>query len=1026
MNENIIYDKVEALYNNTFDFQSTERTNIHAVEHSYNYLSRVQRAMVNNHVPILIDDELSVGYNDDLDVTINVPYNLIHANDRHRYRLSEFYNTIFNIKDVIDNPDIFRYIPLVVINGFIISDYDIQTTLSEEYQLILHIDKIFIKQQHTIQVFMFENVYYKITRTTVPTFTSNDYSLVLEDINEYIPEGMDGLFFNFVSTPDSIYSTNIIECEYHKDENKIDMSLYMTDNINTFLNGSVEINITTIFIPYLHKSDTFDKTNPYLVVSNDHSMPIPKENLLIIGNDSSEAFLCIPNVISHSYPNIFKFECDDDITYQAYYYYREDSEQLRSYNNKFRFFFDYLEMKYGKQSLSMVVNNIINGTITTSSAINDYLDKILSYIEPEYEYNNKNFDELMLSEFQYKTGKLHEFIDFEPWVLKDYIIDQNKVGYRRYMYAKDIDLPSRLRLNTFQEAVRERDKITFDEPRYVFQFRNDWPTILHIRFYVDGIICTIPHSVLCEGVEYYYVPASMFNGNSVIEVERLDQYRFHQKMDFTLDSSGLQSQIINFPKYNDALPTIFDIYFTDDHDRRLTYSAFKIQPILNGVELEVDVINHRLILKNIDSLSGNIIANETEFKYHVENSTLFIDSPDWHMMGDNHTLYYDSGIDISNIVLNNAIKSPTNDTGYKDEVYIYTKDGREFKFSDAQFIVDGIGNVLHYFNSYSFLNKPIKISLNGPYYEGKTVYVNINKLSRGFNFFIQVDGPPQCLIWEPNVLNRRQKSYFRVFVNGRILEPEAYIFHYIRKGGYDKISLKKACKKGDIVSIDMNVFSYNIEYRMVEIPENYVVDVNHMLSRPLDLSVYDIYLNGRKLNETNVTFLSPSRMKISNVHSRKNLLIISKDRDSEYYGYDLEKGCETELDGMLDNVIPEDDSERLYKHIVNELNPLIDGFNDTTDDTEEDVYKDIVYNERDYNRWAFYWIDLCQIGYLNPDLVQFNRYRIRELYPYIYNEYITKCKKRPKRRIVHTSPDICYTAPVALKVGDIRNPEYLI
>ena len=213
---------------------------------------------------------------------------------------------------------------------------------------------------------------------------------------------------------------------------------------------------------------------------------------------------------------------------------------------------------------------------------------------------------------------------------------------------------------------------------------------------------------------------------------------------------------------------------------------------------------------------------------------------------------------------------------------------------------------------------------------------------------------------------------------------------------------------------------------MKEIPEDYVIDTNHMLERPLDLNYYDIYLNGRKLNETNVTFITPSKMRLSGVHSRKNLLIISKDRDPEYYGYDLEKGCSNELDDLLDNVIPNEDKEELYQHIVNELNPFVDGFNDTLDDTEDDLYKDVIYNERDYNRWSFYWDDLCQIGHLNPDLVQFNKNRIRELYPYIYTEYVESCSKRIRRRIVHTNPDICYNAPVVLRVGDIRNPEYLI
>jgi len=1028
MSESLLSKKTKALYNNTFSMESTETTNIYAVEHSYNYLSRIQKALVNNKVPIRIDGEYAVGYNDKLDVYINVNHNLIHPADQHKYRLSKFYDNYITFEDIISNPDIFRYIPIPIVNGSIVKDFKVRTTLPEEYEIILDIDKIFLKSQYTIDVYMFENVCCNIVHTTVPVLRQKSFSIMIENLKNLIPDGMNGLFFSFINNSKSIYGTNIIECDADfLITNKIDFSNYITDNITSFLNQSSDIDITYFFVPYLYRGESFNKDNPYLVIDGNLPMPVPEENLLIVAHDESGSYLHLPDIKKHSYPNIYEFNCEDNVEYQSYYYYREDAEKVRSYNNKFKYFFDYLEMKYGSVSTSMIFNNIINGTITItpSKAISEYIDKIISYVDPEYEYSNRNFDELKLSEFEYKTSKLHNFIDFEPWILRDYIIDQNKVGYRRYMYAKDIDLKSRLRLDTKKEAVLEQDILTFDEPRYVFQFRNDYPRILHIRFYVDGIICPVPHSVLCEGVEYYYVPASMFTEDSIIEVERLDQYRYHDKMKFELDSDGNYSQTITFPKFNNAKPTIFDIYFTDSNDRRLTFSAFRIQPVFKNIGIEVDVENNTLILRNLDSFTGTIITDPDEMKYKVNNSILYFANSDFST--NENSLVYGDSIKIDKIVLDNSIKSNTNDSGYKDNIYIYAENGKQYKFTDAEFIVDGIGNVLHYFKSYLFLEEnPIKITLNGDYYKDKDVHINVNKLSRGFNFFIQVDGPPQCIVWEKNVLNRRRKEYIRVFLNGRLLEPDAYIFHYMRKTGQDRISLKKSCKKGDIVSIDMNVFSYNIEYKMPEIPDDYIVDVNHMLDKPLDLNYYDIYLNGRKLNSTNVTILTPTKMMLTGVHSRKNLLIISKDRDPEYYGYDKEKGCTTEADIILDSVIDKNDRKELSKHIVNEVNSDASYYIDDTDDTEEDIYADVVYNERDYNRWAFYWNDLCQIGHINPDLVQFNKERIKEFYQYMFTEYTARAKKRIRRRIIHTNPDICYTAPVALKVGDIRKPEYLI
>ena len=121
---------------------------------------------------------------------------------------------------------------------------------------------------------------------------------------------MDGILFSFIHKPTSIFGTNILECDQDfKLTNKIDMSLSIGDNIKSFLNETSTIEVTTFFAPYLYRADCFDIENPYLVVNDDHSMPVPKENLLIIANDGNESYLAIPKLLQQSYPNIFKFGC---------------------------------------------------------------------------------------------------------------------------------------------------------------------------------------------------------------------------------------------------------------------------------------------------------------------------------------------------------------------------------------------------------------------------------------------------------------------------------------------------------------------------------------------------------------------------------------------------------------------------------------------------------------------------------------------------------------------------------------------
>lgn len=1013
-----------ALGNNTFDIDQTHVSNVRAMQNSYHYLSKLQRAMVDFRVPIKLDGDKSLIIDEKYNVVLTAPYNLIHPDDRKKYKLSEFYGKRFTVEDIINNPDIFHFIPIVIVDGSIIKDFRLKTTLYETFEIIIDIDKSFRLENHDIRLYLFENKYFKTINVSSERFISSNYSISDSKIIDDIPE-MDGILFAYIHNEESMFGSNIMEVDpSYNITGKLDLALSILDKVESLIKDSTRIDLSFIFVPNLYKGPAISSSKSTLVIPDDYNMPIPVEDIIFIEMDSYENKFSMPKCIKHSYPNIFEYECEGgDSTYQSYYFYKEDTKKIFKFNNVFKYFFDYLEYTYGKTPLDITINNIINGSIDVDNKISQYLDKILNYVDPTYDYSIKNFDESELHSFEYKSGKLFEFIDYDPWVLRDYIIDQNRVGYRKYIYVKDIDLPSRLRLDTYQEAIREEDMLKFDEPRYVFMFKNDFPTILHIRFYVDGVICPVPHSVLAKGIEYYYVPADMFKDDSCIEIERLDQYRYREKLNCKPDSNNEWSQIIKFPKYNSAAPTIFDIYFTDAKDRRLTYSAFKVESIIDGFNYTVDIDNQSIDFSDEETLKLLSFIDDKGNNYSVKNGVL-VNSDGEAYSGD----YEVRGpIYVEHIILKNAILTNTNDKGIDGDIVLIDRDGNQIPFNDIKFIVDDIGTVFEYNNSFLFLDKGVKVSLVGTMYRNKDVWICVNKKSRGFNFYIECACVPQLVIPEVNVLHRRRKDYVRVFRNGKLLDPDAWIFKYIPKKGYIRISLKKACRKGDLISVDMNVYAYNLEYRLLEIPEDYVVDVNHQLDKPLSLEYYDIYLNGRKLNEMNVTILTPTKMILTNVHSRKDLQIISKDRDSEYYGLDKDKGTVTELDTMIDSeIIPKDDLNGFYKHIINDSNPYADGDSfDNNDDEEEYVNENVVYNERDYNRWAFYFNDLSNIGWLNPDLVQFNKFRLTQLYPYIYQDYVKKPKSR-LRKAVTTEPDIVYNAGVALRVGGIVDIERMV
>jgi hypothetical protein len=1012
-----------AMGNNTFSLQQTHESAVKAMQNSYVYLSKLQRAIVDYHTPTEYSSFDSLSIDDKYDVVIHVPYNIIHPDDRRKYRISEFYDKDITMDDIINNPDIFRYFPVVIIDEQVVCIKKYRFTLNETFDVVLDIDKSYRLDEHRVKVFIFDNYYISDDRVTRKTFVNNGYKFNSRNILRKCPSDFNGTIFLYFHNGFTVFGSNLYAVDpSYKTTGMIDISAGITEEtLHQVLEDSTLFYVYAIFVPDLYKSEVFDYKNPYLVLPDDYSMPVPKENIVVVSyKPETGSMMEVIKPTEHIYPNIYKFDCEPDKSYQAYYFYKDDEDKILKFNNKFKFFFDYLEYKYSRSTTQMLFNNIMNGSIELSDNMSNYLDKVINYVDPSYDYTNKNFDESNLLSFDYKTGKLREFIDYDPWILKDYIIDQNKVGYRRYLYVKDIDLASRYRLNTFAESTCEKDNLVFDEPRYVFMFKNDYPNILHIRFYVDGIICPIPHSVLAHGIEYYYVPASMFKDDSVVEIERLDQYRFREKLNCQLDVEGNYSQIIQFPQFNNANPTVFDIYFTDAYDRRLTYSAFKVESLTDGAKYSININEQSIDFSDKNMLEKISFFDSNDNQYFVKNGKL-VDSE-----GNVYKGSYDvrGTTEIEHIKIQNVILTNTNDQGIEGDITLYDTSGAETSFNDIKFKVDDIGEVLGYNNSFLFLKSGVKVTLVGTMYKDKDVWINVNKHSRGFNFFVECPSVPNLVIPEVNILHRRRKEYMRVFLNGKLLHPDSWIFKYVKKKGYIRIALKKACKKGDVVSVDMNVNAYRIEYHLTEIPEDYIIDVNHFLDKPLALEYYDIYVNGRKLNESNVTILTPTKMILSGVHSRKDLQIISKDRDPEYYGFD-ENGCTTELDEFIDSVLPEDDKGEFYQHLVNEINPNADGDNIISDDSEEYLLEDVVYNERDYNRWAFYFNELSPIGHLNPDLVQFNYLRLKQYYPYINEDYKRGTSKRT-RKAVTTDPDIVYNAGVRLLVGGMVDVNDLV
>lgn len=130
------------------------------------------------------------------------------------------------------------------------------------------------------------------------------------------------------------------------------------------------------------------------------------------------------------------------------------------------------------------------------------------------------------------------------------------------------------------------------------------------------------------------------------------------------------------------------------------------------------------------------------------------------------------------------------------------------------------------------------------------------------------------------------KSNYRVFRNGRFCVPAQYevidrnpgVF-----GGIHEVRSLVATKEGDQLVVDHVPASFRMVYYQAEIEESGYVDLDGAINLPVSLKWYDIYVNGIRLSPKNLWIISPTRFYIKGINSRKNLVIMDRDRNDDVF-----------------------------------------------------------------------------------------------------------------------------------------------
>lgn len=972
----------DSLLNNTYDYSVLHDTLKNTWTNSYSYLYQLQKSYIEYEEHTYISNDIvsrevnNIGHlyvNKSFEACFDIDYDFIHVTNREEFKRSKFYTKKFTFNDMVDNPQIFHKLPIILIDNKCIWDYELYAN-HNSFTITLPFDRGFVVSKernkltdniiyldHKIQVFIVDNIMYDritLNRSHILNTTNKTVTIDTSWLNK--KTNKEGIYFISIHMPNNIgenYELGTILMPCIKNGNNITCKL-SPDDYSKISKHSKNLYVSVIFIDKLHLH-TFYTSNSYTVCEDNecnlfilqrdesipYAMPIPVENLMVLRErDGVLTYVNNTDAVELFYPNIYRIKDDerkDGDIYYIYYFYHY--AQSLKYTPMYDFYYDFLKIHFNINELERIIDDIYRGKIdyseyseTQTNDFKEVFNKILNAGYYNHRYGEIDFVKRYLLEdentgkdpIEYKDEIMRDWIAEDPNVLRDYIIEQNKLYTPVYhLWTKNVDLKSRLRTTTEPEMGKQ-DSFELPDECYVFSFRNDNTTsgkLLDIRVFVDGLFVVKMTQVRHYFTDYLYISKSLITNDSYIEVEVFPSYQYAEILNF--NSLDDEKEISLLQPSDGIYPTAQDVYY-------ITPSGHMMESVSNS----------RTVIT--PSTGGNTISIKNK-----EAASLVV----------NGIVYEETQIHDPALFQLTAIHNNTDytiETTDPERPVLYTRLSK-FKVKPLS---DRILN-----NDIAFC---ISKSPNGFEIEVKQdIYPYISLAGINFNYNL---------------------NYIRIFKNGRLVPKNKYVF--IDTFSFPRIVFVDAVEKGDIIYIDVTPYQYKEIYYQEEIPEgnNVIIDLSNYLDKPFDVRYYDVFLNGRKLSLNNVISITPHKIYLVNIKSIYNLQIFEKERDYEYFGTEFKntKYFYTIDDLINSSFINDEEKQLLIDKIVNDskdenLN-IVPNENTEEKIDFEDVGKQYVYMYIFYNHY------LLPKSFLNPDQLQFNKYEINTSYPLIQEVYYVK------------------------------------
>ena len=218
------------------------------------------------------------------------------------------------------------------------------------------------------------------------------------------------------------------------------------------------------------------------------------------------------------------------------------------------------------------------------------------------------------------------------------------------------------------------------------------------------------------------------------------------------------------------------------------------------------------------------------------------------------------------------------------------------------------------------------------------------------------------------------RRHIKAYKNGIFLNPESFIRFVNRNPGMFNAQIGIFCNieytDKDMMAFDVMPFAAKRELFIQDVFCNDLgfVDVGDALSLPIDLKWYDVYVNGRKLNKTNIEIISPSKFFVKNIDSKKNLEIWLRGDAPQEFNF-------ANFGNTINDIIW--DKDNFIKDAINNSQDIL---SDTLDDIFDEFSVNILDQYKDFVEYVF------QYTFINPNEMQLSQ-EIADWYPDLFNQY---------------------------------------